>query len=54
MLINSTSFRSITINGKEYPYDVWVFVDGSIRRRDRNHEFTLEEFEIITRVILKY
>nr|MCK4930389.1 hypothetical protein [Nanoarchaeota archaeon] len=49
MIINSTSFRSITIDNKEYPYDVWIFVDGSIKERNRNHEFTIEEFEIITK-----
>lgn len=49
MIINNTSFRSITIDNKEYPYDVWIFVDGSIKERNRNHEFTLEEFDIITK-----
>ena len=49
MIINSTSFRSITIDGKTYNHDVWIFVDKTIKRRDRNHEFTLEEFNIITK-----
>ena len=49
MIINSTSFGSITIDNKKYNYDVWIFVDKTIQRRNRNHEFTLEEFNIITK-----
>ncbi|KYK24800.1 hypothetical protein AYK26_02885 [Euryarchaeota archaeon SM23-78] len=49
MIINSTSFKSITVDGKEYPYDIWIFADGTVKERNRNHEFTLEEFETITK-----
>ncbi len=49
MIINSTSFGSITIDNKTYNHDVWIFVDKTIQRRSRNHEFTLEEFNIITK-----
>ena len=49
MKINSTSFRSITIDNKTYKHDVWIFVDKTIKERNRNHEFTLEEFNIITK-----
>ena len=49
MIINKTSFKSITIDSKTYDHDVWVFADGSIKERNRNHEFTIEEFQIITR-----
>ncbi|MDI6884365.1 MAG: MTH938/NDUFAF3 family protein [Hadesarchaea archaeon] len=45
--IDGTSFGSITVDGKRYPHDVWVFADGSIRRRDRDHEFTLDEFDLL-------
>jgi hypothetical protein len=45
--IDGTSFGSITIDGKHYPYDIWIFADGSIRRRDRDHEFTLDEFDLL-------
>lgn len=41
--IDGTSFGSITVDGKHYPHDVWILADGSIRRRDRDHEFTLNE-----------
>lgn len=45
--IDSTSFGSITVGGKRYAHDVWIFADGSIRRRDRDHEFTLDELDIL-------
>jgi hypothetical protein len=45
--IDGTSFGSITIDGKRYPHDVWVFTDGSIERRDRDHEFTLNELDLL-------
>jgi hypothetical protein len=44
MRIEGTSFGSITVDGKTYHHDIWVFADGGLRRRDRNHEFTLDEF----------
>ncbi len=43
MHIDGTSFGSITIDGTVYNHDVWIRVDGSVKRRDRNHEFTLDE-----------
>lgn len=45
--IDGTSFGSITIDGKRYSHDVWVFTDGSIERRDRDHEFTLNELDLL-------
>jgi len=45
--IDGTSFGSITVDGKHYPHDVWIFTDGSIRRRDRDHEFTLDELDLL-------
>lgn len=45
--IDGTSFGRITVDGKHYTHDVWIFVDGSIRRRDRNHEFTLDELDLL-------
>ena len=44
MLIERTSFGSITVNGKTFPHDIWLFANGEIKRRDRNHRFTLDEF----------
>lgn len=49
MIINSTSFGSITIDNKTYNHDIWIFADKTIQRRNRNHEFTLEEFNIIAK-----
>lgn len=46
--INGTSFGSINVDGKRYPHDVWIFADGSIRRRDRDHEFTLDELDLLS------
>ncbi len=45
--IDGTSFGSITVNGKHYSHDVWILADGSIRRRDRDHEFTLNELYLL-------
>jgi len=45
--VDSTGFGSITVDGKRYPHDVWIFADGSIRRRDRDHEFTLDELDLL-------
>lgn len=47
MRINKTSFGSITVDGRTHPYDIWIFADGSVRRRDRNHEFALEELRML-------
>jgi len=49
MKIDSTSFGSITIEGKKYEHDVWIDTNGNITERNRNHEFTLEEFNLITK-----
>lgn len=45
--VDETSFGSITVNGKRYPHDIWVFADGSIKRRDRDHEFVRAELELL-------
>lgn len=47
MIINSTSFGSITIDNKTYNHDILIFVDKTIQERKRSHEFTLEEFNTI-------
>lgn len=49
MIIKSTNFGSITIDNKTYNHDIWIFADKTIQRRDRNHEFILEELDIITK-----
>ncbi len=47
--VDETSFGSITIDGKRYSHDVWILADGSIKHRDRNHEFTRAELELLLR-----
>jgi len=46
--IDGTSFGSITADGKRYPHDIWIFADSSIRRRDRDHEFILDELDLLS------
>ena len=46
--VDSTNFGSITVDGKRYPHDVWIFADGSIRRRDQDHEFILDELDLLS------
>ena len=45
--INSTEFGSVTINKKKYNHDVWIFSDGTVEERDKDHEFTAEEMEYL-------
>ena len=45
--IDGTTFGSITVDGGRYPYDIWILADGSIRRRNGNHEFTLNELDLL-------
>lgn len=45
--INSTEFGSVTINRKKYNHDVWIFPDGTVEERDKDHEFTAEEMEYL-------
>ncbi len=47
MKIDSTSFGKIVIDGQEYKYDVFVFADGSIRERQREHTISKEEIELL-------
>lgn len=48
MGVERTSFGSITINGRIYTHDVWVLAEGEIKKRDRDHEFTIDElFELL-------
>lgn len=48
-MINSTSFGHVTVNGKDYPHDIWLFADGTIKRRDTDHDFSGKEFEMISK-----
>lgn len=48
-MIDSTSFGSITVDGKRYDHDIWIFLDGRIEERNTNHLFSKEEFELLAR-----
>ncbi|MBW3012565.1 hypothetical protein KY311_05235 [Candidatus Woesearchaeota archaeon] len=48
MKIDSTSFGKIVIEGQEFAHDVWIFADGSIRHRDKNHKIDADEIELLS------
>ena len=46
--IIDSGFGSITIDGKRYNHDVWVFTDGSVEeRRGGYHTFLSEEVQAL-------
>jgi hypothetical protein len=45
--INSSSFGSITIDGKTYNHDVYIFPSGKVEQREYGHTFTKEQVEHI-------
>jgi hypothetical protein len=48
--IEDSGFGSITIDGKRYSYDVWVFTDGSIEKRAGGyHTFLAKEVQALLR-----
>ena len=44
-MIDSTSFGSVTVDGKRYDHDIWIFLDGRIEKRNTNHLFSKDEFD---------
>ncbi|MFX1338363.1 MAG: MTH938/NDUFAF3 family protein [Promethearchaeota archaeon] len=52
MIFEKTSFGNITIDGKKYNHDVYLFVDGTLQERDKSHSphinghRTLSEWEL--------
>lgn len=48
-MIDGTSFGHVVVDGKDYPHDIWLFADGTIKRRDTDHDFSEEEFEMLSR-----
>ncbi|MCD6476812.1 MAG: hypothetical protein J7K26_01435 [Candidatus Aenigmarchaeota archaeon] len=44
MHIDNFFFGNITIDGKKYVTDVYVFWDGEILERKKSHDFTENEF----------
>lgn len=42
--IEDSGFGSITVNGKQYDHDIWVFADGSVEERKGGyHTFLVKE-----------
>lgn len=37
MKFNSTKFGSITIDGKKYKHDIYLYSDGKLEKRDKSH-----------------
>ena len=49
MEINSTSFGYVTVNNKTYNQDIWIFVDKTIEQRTKNHIFSTDELELLSK-----
>jgi len=47
--LEATSFGSITISGKNYDHDVYVFWDGTVERRVGDHTVPARQMEYIIR-----
>ena len=47
--LEATSFGSITISGKKYDHDVYVFWDGRVERRVGDHIVPARQMEHIVR-----
>jgi len=45
--INSSSFGSITIDGKTYNHDVYILASGKVEEREHGHTFSKEQVEHI-------
>ena len=45
--LDATSFGSITISGKKYDHDVYVFWDGTVERRVGDHMVPVRQMEYI-------
>lgn len=37
MIFEKTSFGNITIDGRKYNHDVYLFIDGTLQKRDKSH-----------------
>jgi len=47
--LDATSFGSITISGKKYDHDVYVFWDGTVERRVGDHTVSARQMEYIVK-----
>ena len=47
--LDATSFGSITISGKKYDHDVYVFWDGTVERRVGDHTAPVRQMEYIVK-----
>ena len=46
-MIDGTEFGSVTVDGKTYGHDIWIFADGTIKPRTKSHDFTAGELELL-------
>lgn len=49
--INSSSYGSITIDGKTYHHDVYVLPSGRVEEREYGHTFTKDQVEHVLKEI---
>jgi len=45
--INSSTYGSITIDGKKYNHDVYIFPSGKVEEREYGHTFTRDQVEYV-------
>lgn len=45
--INSSSFGSITIDGKRYEHDVYILPSGKVEEREHGHTFSKDQVEYV-------
>ena len=45
--IDSSTFGSITIDGKIYNHDVYIFPSGKVEEREHSHVFSREQIEYL-------
>jgi hypothetical protein len=43
--IKSSTYGSITVDGKTYSHDVYIFPSGKVEEREYGHTFTKEQIE---------
>lgn len=46
-MIDGTTFGSVTVDGKTYDHDIWIFADNTIKPRTKSHEFEKGELELL-------
>ena len=47
MIINSTTFGTVTVDNITYDQDIYIFASGEIQLRDKGHKFTVSELNLL-------